>query len=113
LQAPAANCQAGLAAGLRQEFTAEDQGWTANLRIGLAHAPLSHPPSKASTYTRNTRKLFASGTSIHVDFHANRHFNDLGSFPGHCPLLRVKRDVFVLRIKLPRREKFANGIFLF
>ena len=28
-------------------------------------------------------RLFACGAGVHVDFHANRHFDNLRSFPGH------------------------------
>jgi hypothetical protein len=37
--------------------------------------------------------LFARGAGIHVDFHANRHFDDLRCFPGHLisPSLRRER----------------------
>jgi hypothetical protein len=28
-------------------------------------------------------KLFALRAGVHVDFHANQHFNDLRCFPGH------------------------------
>jgi hypothetical protein len=29
------------------------------------------------------RRLLAGGASVHIDFHADRHFDDLGGFPGH------------------------------
>jgi hypothetical protein len=31
--------------------------------------------------------LFTRRASVHVDFHAHWHFNDLWSFPGHFALL--------------------------
>ena len=39
--------------------------------------------------------LFACGTGVHVDFHANRHFDNLRSFPNHFrpPIRRVLRAV--------------------
>ncbi|SHI02416.1 hypothetical protein SAMN05443248_7560 [Bradyrhizobium erythrophlei] len=33
--------------------------------------------------------LLARRAGVHIDFHADRHFNDLGRFPGHDSLLRV------------------------
>jgi hypothetical protein len=30
--------------------------------------------------------LFARGAGVHVDFHANRQFDDFWSFPGHSSL---------------------------
>src|SRR4051794_31635069 len=37
-------------------------------------------------------RLFARGAGVHVDFHADRHFDDFWSFPGHRGLL-----IFVAR----------------
>jgi hypothetical protein len=31
--------------------------------------------------------LLAGGARIHVDFHADRHFDDLRGFPGHLAFL--------------------------
>jgi hypothetical protein len=44
-------------------------------------------------------RLFAGRTGVHVDFHANRHFNDFWSLPSHfrSPLERPG--------DLPNREK--------
>ena len=33
------------------------------------------------------RDLFARSAGVHVDFHADRHFDDFRSFPGHRGLL--------------------------
>jgi hypothetical protein len=38
------------------------------------------PPWK---YEAVAFRLFASSAGVHVDFHANRHFDDLWSLPGH------------------------------
>jgi hypothetical protein len=37
----------------------------------------------APVQNRRFAKLFALGAGVHVDFHTNRHFNDLRCFPGH------------------------------
>ena len=54
-----------------------------------------------------SRRLLAGGARIHVDFHADRHFDDLRRFPGHLALL-FERTASVLRDKLLRNEKFAS-----
>jgi hypothetical protein len=45
------------------------------------HAASGGPP--ASIHEDNVRELLAGGAGIHVDFHANRHFDDFRCFPGH------------------------------
>jgi hypothetical protein len=56
-------------------------------------------------------RLFAGGARIHVDFHADRHFDDLGCFPGHLALL-FEPDDLRPDYKVSRIEKFASGIFV-
>ena len=34
-----------------------------------------------------SHRLLAGGARVHIDFHANRHFDDLWGFPGHLALL--------------------------
>jgi hypothetical protein len=36
------------------------------------------------------RRLFAGGAGVHVDFHADRYFDDHGGLPGHFGALLVK-----------------------
>jgi hypothetical protein len=52
-------------------------------------------------------RLLAGGAHIHVDFHANRHFNDLWCFPSHLALLLVKLDEISSEAKVSWMEKFA------
>ncbi|CCD88899.1 protein of unknown function [Bradyrhizobium sp. ORS 285] len=94
-----------------------DEGGTSDPRTGWHIRDHRSPPSSVDVPIpagpgRHTRQLFAGGAGIHVDFHADRHFNNLRCFPGHCPLLQ-DGTVIVLSIKLPCYEKFASGIFLF
>jgi hypothetical protein len=56
------------------------------------------------------RRLLAGGASVHIDFHADRHFDDLGGFPGHFGS-PCNRTNFVLRYNLVSFEKFASEIF--
>jgi hypothetical protein len=55
-------------------------------------------------------RLLAGGARIHVDFHADRHFDDLWCLPGHLALL-VDRTNSALRDKLMGNENFASKIF--
>jgi hypothetical protein len=57
----------------------------------------------------NRSRLLAGGARIHVDFHADRHFDDFRGFPGHLVLL-VDRTNSVLPDKLVRNKKFASEI---
>ena len=59
-------------------------------RIGNVVTRCGPPPSKCFSYCS---RLFAGRASIHVDFHANRHFDDLWRLPGHYGLL-LERDDF-------------------
>jgi hypothetical protein len=58
---------------------------------GINDAPdIRNPSRPKSTHVKRkaTRyRLLAGGARIHVDFHANRHFDDLRGFPGHLALL--------------------------
>jgi hypothetical protein len=56
-------------------------------------------------------RLLARGTRIHVDFHADRHFDDFRGFPGHFGS-PCKQDEFSPRgVKLVGIENFASEIF--
>jgi len=44
------------------------------------------------------RRLFAGGAGVHVDFHADRYFDDLGGLPGHFALLVKKPDEQSIRV---------------
>ena len=45
---------------------------------------LRHNRRSTSVTIRSYRfRLFAGGAGVHVDFHADRHFNDFWSLPGH------------------------------
>jgi hypothetical protein len=46
-------------------------------------------PETSTLSQRYKRRLLAGGACIHVDFHADRHFDDLGGFPGHLALLVI------------------------
>jgi hypothetical protein len=42
-------------------------------------------------------RLFASRAGVHVDFHANGHFDDFWSFPGHlCSPSQAARQIAVV-----------------
>ena len=56
------------------------------------------------------RRLLAGGASVHIDFHADRHFDDLGGLPGHFGS-PCNRTNFVLLNNLVPFEKFASEIF--
>jgi hypothetical protein len=61
--------------------------------------------------TSNYRsRLLAGRARIHIDFHADRHFDDLWGLPGHLALL-VNRTNSALLDKLLRNENFASEIF--
>ena len=52
----------------------------------------SSQPASTSVELRSCRKrLFARRTRVHVDFHANRHFDDFRSLPGHF-VSPIERD---------------------
>jgi hypothetical protein len=63
----------------------------------LRAVPGAGDSSQPAVHLRGIRscrfRLFASRTGVHVDFHANRHFNDFWSPPGHLrsPLERNGR----------------------
>jgi hypothetical protein len=56
------------------------------------------------------KRLFAGRAGVHVDFHANRHFDDLGGLPGHCRS-PSNRDDFLPQVKLIQFKKFASDYF--
>ena len=55
--------------------------------------------------------LLAGGARIHVDFHADRHFDDFWCFPGHLALLFWNRTHSALSDKVMPNQKFASKIF--
>ena len=58
---------------------------------GLRHTPAIGNMSGPEVHLREMMKircrLLAGGAHIHVDFHADRHFDDFRCFPGHLALL--------------------------
>jgi hypothetical protein len=57
-------------------------------------------------------RLLAGGARIHVDFHADRHFNDLRGLPGHFGSPWSEQDELRPRdYKLVRIVNFASEIF--
>ena len=48
---------------------------------------LVRPGSPPALDVKCRYRLLAGGARIHVDFHADRHFDDLRGFPGHLALL--------------------------
>jgi hypothetical protein len=59
-----------------------------------------HSWRSTSVEIRSCReRLFARRAGVHVDFHANRHFDDFWSFPSHSVLL-LEQDG-----RLPYRNK--------
>ena len=44
-------------------------------------------------------RLLAGGAHIHVDFHANRHFDDFWCFPGHSALPLVPDELRPCRLR--------------
>jgi hypothetical protein len=56
------------------------------------------------------KRLFAGRAGVHVDFHANRHFDDLGGLPGHFRS-PSNRDDFLPLDKLIQFKKFASDYF--
>jgi hypothetical protein len=75
-------------------------------RMG-ASLPAIHLVQEGCLYCR----LLAGSAGIHVDFHADRHFDDLRCFPGHLGSPCVKPDELRPANKVIRNEKFASGIF--
>jgi len=53
---------------------------------GVKGTPLQACHSRQSTLFKKNAlccRLLAGSAGIHVDFHADRHFDNLGCFPGH------------------------------
>jgi hypothetical protein len=77
--------------------------------------PLQARHSRQSTLFKKDAlycRLLAGSAGIHVDFHADRHFDDLWCFPGHFGSPWVIPDELRPADKVIRNEKFASGIFL-
>jgi hypothetical protein len=55
--------------------------------------------------------LLAGGARIHVDFHADRHFDDLWCLPGHFGSPCSNRTNAALPNKVVRNQNFASEIF--
>jgi hypothetical protein len=72
--------------------------------------PEVHLRDYVITRRTSSAELLAGGARIHVDFHADRHFDDLRGFPGHFGSPCCS-DEFRPPDKLPRQEKFASEIF--
>jgi hypothetical protein len=70
-------------------------------------ARLGSPPALKRIYRS---RLLAGSARVHIDFHADRHFDDFRCFPGHLVLL-VKADELRPADKLIAYEKFASEIF--
>jgi hypothetical protein len=50
----------------------------------VSEGELCHNRRSTSVEIRNCRfRLFAGRAGVHVDFHADRHFNNFWSLPGH------------------------------
>jgi hypothetical protein len=65
-----------------------ENGASENLKggCGVKGTPLRARHSRQSTLLKKDAlycRLLAGGAGIHVDFHADRHFDDLWCFPGH------------------------------
>jgi hypothetical protein len=54
--------------------------------------------------------LFAGRAGVHIDFHADRHFDDLRRLPGHFRS-PCSGTVFALGSKLLRLKNFASDLF--
>jgi hypothetical protein len=81
---------------------------------GVKSAPAWARHSRQSTLFKKDAlycRLLAGSAGIHVDFHADRHFNDLRCFPGHFGSPCMKPDELRPANKVIRNEKFASGIF--
>ena len=102
----------------------EGRGWTTNLRTGLAHTPLSRPPSRrhglrhhAHRYQlRNnvTPAIYLRAAQAYMLISMPTGTSTIfGAFQAIVLSFKGLRDVSVLSIKLPRHEKFASGIFCF
>src|SRR5215204_7359329 len=53
-------------------------------------------------------RLLAGGAHIHVDFHADRYFDDFRRFPGHLPLPFDTGRTPPFHVKVLRIKKFAS-----
>jgi hypothetical protein len=71
---------------------------------------VSRPEIHLRKNVKLRRRLLAGGASVHIDFHADRHFDDLGGFPGHFGS-PCNRTNFALPNNLMSFEKFASEIF--
>jgi hypothetical protein len=59
---------------------------TSKVDAGMTDAPERDASPRQSTLVQKVAmccRLLAGGASIHIDFHADRHFDDLRCFPGH------------------------------
>jgi hypothetical protein len=59
--------------------------------------------SRPEVHLQNVKqsdRLLAGGARIHVDFHADRHFDDLWGLPGHFGSPSQNRTTTVLAVKL-------------
>jgi hypothetical protein len=70
-------CEVSLAVKLQREHP----GWTER---NVCHGSQQVTAGAG----QNASRLLARRAGIHVDFHADRHFNDLRSFPSHSGLPR-------------------------
>jgi hypothetical protein len=71
---------------------------------------VSRPEIHLRKNVKLRRRLLAGGASVHIDFHADRHFDNLGGLPGHFGS-PCNRTNFVLLNNLVPFEKFASEIF--
>jgi hypothetical protein len=67
------------------------------------HNPALGNASRPEVHLQNVKqsdRLLAGGARIHVDFHADRHFDDLWGLPGHFGSPSQNRTTSVLVDKL-------------
>ena len=60
----------------------------------VGHCDQRHVFRDAKVHVSYRRRLFAGGAGVHVDFHADRYFDDLGGLPGHFVSLVKNRMNF-------------------
>jgi hypothetical protein len=58
------------------------------------------------------KRLFAGRAGVHIDFHADRHFDDLWGLPGHFADLLLNRDDFLPTIRVIQFKNFASDYFV-
>jgi hypothetical protein len=76
--------------------------------IGNSVTDSDPPPSKCLSCRK---RLFAGRAGVHVDFHADRHFDDFRGLPGHFRSPSQVGTTFAPTPNLMQFKKFASAYF--